>query len=315
MWDREFPKPVLFLVGPTASGKTRLSLDVAGYLQTEIISADSRYFYRNMNVGTAKPTIEERNKIPHHLIDVAEPNETISVAEFKDRVENIITSLHERQKIPIVVGGTGQYIHSIIHNWSMPQIEPDQNLRLVLEEYSFKNGKEKLHNFLQKIDPEASRFIDYQNVRRTIRAIEVILKTGKKFSDLRQSSLSTYSYKIFGIHWDREELYKRIDTRIDEMMENGFIEEVINLQKKGYTSKTPAMSAIGYREILYYLHGHCTLPEAITLMRRNTRQFVRRQANWFKANDPSIRWFDGKNLHSQEVIRFLNSDEGWIKPK
>ncbi len=311
MLDPELLKPVVFLIGPTASGKTSLSLELAEHLKTEIISADSRYFYRRMDVGTAKPSLFERKRIFHHMIDVADPNDTISVAAFKEQVEKIIASLQEQGKIPIVVGGTGQYIHSIIHNWSMPQIEPDQKMRLFLEEYSLKNGKEKLYEYLEKLDPEAASIIDYRNVRRTIRAIEVILKTGRKFSDLRKASNSKYSHKIIGIQWEREELYKRIDTRIDDMMANGFIEEVKKLQNMGYSSKTPAMSAIGYREIMEYLHGQCTLAEAITLMKRNTRTFVRRQANWFKENDPSITWFEGKSLNINEIIDFIKSEHGW----
>ncbi len=313
MWDIKFPKPVIFLVGPTASGKTKLSIEIAKAFNTEIISADSRYFYRGMDIGTAKPTIEEMNDIKHHMIDIVDPDETISVAGYKQKVGKIISGLHENQKIPIVVGGTGQYIHSIIYNWSMPQIEPDPILREYLEKYASENGKEKLHSYLEKHDPEAAKFIDFRNLRRTIRAVEVILKTGIKFSELRKSNKSIYSQKIIGILWKREEVYKRIDERIDEMIQNGFIEEVQKLINAGFNISTPAMSAIGYREINYYLRGKCSLDEAIVLMKRNTRQYVRRQANWFKEDDPSIKWFDGENLDTGKVLAYLKSDEGWIQ--
>lgn len=313
MWDIKFPKPVIFLVGPTASGKTKLSIEIAKAFNTEIISADSRYFYRGMDIGTAKPTYREMDNIKHHLIDIVDPDETISVAEYKQTVEKIISSLHDNQKIPIVVGGTGQYIHSIIYNWSMPQIEPDPILREYLEKYALENGKEKLYTYLEKHDPEAAKFIDFRNLRRTIRAVEVILKTGIKFSELRKSNKLIYSQKIIGIHWKREELYKRIDERIDEMIQNGFIEEVHELINAKFNINTPAMSAIGYREIIYYLRGKCSLDEATILMKRNTRQYVRRQANWFKEDDPSIKWFDGKNLDTGKVLAYLKSDEGWIQ--
>ena len=314
MLDIKISKPVIFLVGPTASGKTRLSIEIAKSFQSEIISADSRYFYRGMDIGTAKPNSDEMDIIKHHMIDIVEPGETISVAGYKQKVEKIISNLHKDQKIPLVVGGTGQYIHSIINNWSMPHIEPDPILREYLEKYALENGKEKLYSYLEKHDPEAAKFIDFRNLRRTIRAVEVILKTGNKFSELRKSNKSIYSQKIIGILWKREELYKRIDERIDEMIQNGFIEEVQKLINAEFNINTPAMSAIGYREIIYYLRGKCSLDEAIILMKRNTRQYVRRQANWFKEDDPSIKWFDGKNLNTDKVLDYLKSDVGWIQP-
>jgi tRNA dimethylallyltransferase len=310
----EVAKPVIFLVGPTASGKTSLSIQIAKFLETEIISADSRYFYRKMDIGTAKPSLKEMDGIRHHMIDIADPSETISVAFFKEETEKIISALHEKQKIPIVVGGTGQYIHAIIHNWSMPQIEPEPKLREFLEKYAAEHGKEKLYKYLEKYDPEAAEIIDFRNVRRTIRAIEVIMKTGKRFSNLRKASTSLYDQKIIGIHWDREELYRRIDQRIEEMIANGFIEEVEKLMKSGYPLNIPAMSAIGYREIMYYLKGKCVMEEAITLIKRNSRQYVRRQANWFKESDPTIKWFDGRKLDINYVMKYLTSQEGWNIP-
>lgn len=315
MSGNEVSKPVIFLVGPTASGKTSLSIQIAKFLETEIISADSKYFYRKMNIGTAKPSLKEMEGIHHHMIDIADPNETISVAVFKEETEKIISALHEKQKIPVVVGGTGQYIHAIIHNWSMPQIGPEPKLREFLEKYAAEHGKEKLYKYLEKYDPEAAEIIDFRNVRRTIRAIEVIMKTGRKFSNLRKASTSLYDQKIIGIHWDREELYRRIDQRIDEMIANGFIKEVEQLMKSGYSLNIPAMSAIGYREIMYYLRGKCVLEEAITLIKRNSRQYVRRQANWFKENDPTIKWFDGRKLDINQVMKYLTSQEGWNIPQ
>jgi len=264
MSDIEVAKPVIFLVGPTASGKTSLSIQIAKFLETEIISADSRYFYCKMDIGTAKPSLKEMDGIRHHMIDIADPSETISVAFFKEETEKIISDLHEKQKIPIVVGGTGQYIHAIIHNWSMPQIEPEPKLREFLEKYAAEHGKEKLYKYLEKYDPEAAEIIDFRNVRRTIRAIEVIIKTGRRFSTLRKASTSLYDQKIIGIHWDREELYRRIDQRIEEMIANGFIEEVeksrnkkiptsaLNAALEKYTLVTPPPVKKGKRIKFYY---------------------------------------------------------------
>lgn len=315
MSDIKFPKPVIFLVGPTASGKTKLSIEIAKSFKSEIVSADSRYFYRGMDIGTAKPTYAEMENIKHHMIDITNPDETISVAFYKQQIEQLLTDLHEKQKTPIVVGGTGQYVQSIINNWTMPQIESDPLLREYLEKYAMAFGKEKLYLFLEKCDPEAAKLIDFRNLRRTIRAVEVIIKTGNKFSDLRKSDKSIYSQKIIGIRWNREELYKRIDLRIDQMIQNGLIDEVQGLINSGYTVNTPALSAIGYREIIYYLRGKCSMSEAKMLMRRNSRQYVRRQANWFKDDDPKIKWFDGESLSTSDVLEYLEADEGWIRPE
>ncbi len=207
MWKHNLLKPVIFIVGPTASGKTDLSIQLATILNTEIISADSRYFYRMMNIGTAKPDANEMSNIKHHMIDIADPDETISIAVFKQRLTEIIENLHQASKIPIVVGGTGQYIHSILHNWDMPELKSDQQLRELLENYAEKFGKLKLFEFLQKVDPEAAKIIDYRNLRRTVRAIEVILKTGHRFSEQRKKEASIYTQKIIGIRWDRAVLY------------------------------------------------------------------------------------------------------------
>lgn len=315
MWKHNLEKPVIFIVGPTASGKTELSIQLTTILNTEIISADSRYFYRMMNIGTAKPDAYEMSNIKHHMIDIANPDETISIAVFKQKVTEIIENLHQASKIPIVVGGTGQYIHAILHNWDMPELKSDQQLRELLENYAEKFGKLKLYEFLQKVDPEAAKIIDFRNLRRTVRAIEVILKTGHRFSEQRKKEASIYTQKIIGIRWDRAVLYQRIDNRIKKMMENGFIEEVKKLLDLGYSSDLPSMSAIGYREIAGYIQGENTLEEAIILMKRNSRTYVRRQANWFKADDDNIMWFNGDELDYKKVVNFVKSDVGWKKPE
>ncbi len=314
MWKPNLVKPVIFIVGPTASGKTQLSIQIAKAIESEIISADSRYFYRMMDIGTAKPGSSEMDDIQHHLIDIANPDETISVAIFKQKVTSIINQMHLDQKTPIVVGGTGQYVHAILHNWEMPVVEADHRMRIILEKYAEKHGKLKLFEFLQKVDPDAAKLIDYRNLRRTVRALEVILKTGHRFSNQRKKESPIYSHKMIGIRWDRSILYQRIDDRIESMIENGFITEVRMLNDLGYSPDLPSMSAIGYREISAHIQGAISLDEAIMLMKRNSRTYVRRQANWFKDNDPNIHWFEGRELDIHKIVETLESNHGWIIP-
>ncbi len=315
MWMPDLLNPVIFVVGPTASGKTNLSIQIAKALDSEIISADSRYFYRMMDIGTAKPDRKEMQNIKHHMIDIADPDETISLAIFKQDVTKIIDQMHQKRKVPIIVGGTGQYVHAVLHNWEMPAAEADYRLRDYLEAFAENHGKLKLYEFLEKVDPDAAKIIDYRNLRRTIRAIEVMLKTGHRFSIQRRKESTIYSHKTIGIRWDRSILYQRIDERIEKMIETGLIDEVKKLQNLGYSSALPSMSAIGYKEISKYIQGEISLDEAIVLIKRNSRTYVRRQANWFKADDPNIRWFDGDELDIQQIIDFLKSEEEWIKPK
>jgi tRNA dimethylallyltransferase len=197
----------------------------------------------------------------------------------------------------------------------MPELESDHELRELLENYAERFGKLKLYEFLQKVDPEAAKIIDFRNLRRTVRAIEVMLKTGYRFSEQRKQQASCYSQKIIGIRWDRSVLYQRIDGRIEKMIENGFIEEVRRLIDLGYSSKLPSMSAIGYRELAGYIQGENSLEEAIILMKRNSRTYVRRQSNWFKDNDPNIKWFESDGLDYRIVVDYIKSEGGWIKPE
>ncbi|NTW44868.1 MAG: tRNA (adenosine(37)-N6)-dimethylallyltransferase MiaA [Anaerolineaceae bacterium] len=314
MYWNSIANPLIIIVGPTASGKTALSIELAKILKGEIISADSRYFYRGMDIGTAKPTKTEMQSIPHHLIDVAEPEETWSLAKFQTEALRIIDHIHSREMMPILVGGTGQYIHSVMHSWSMPAQERNDHLRAILEKEVIDKGRDNLYEYLKCVDPLAASQIDNRNFRRTLRAVEVILLTGHRFSDQRRISSSKYNRKLIGLKIERNELYARIDQRIEKMIENGFIEEVKDLISKGYSPINSSMSAIGYREIYQFVNGAVSLDEAIVLMKRNTRQFVRRQANWFKENDPQIQWFTHHDEMLNEIIRYIQSNDGWLAP-
>jgi len=298
---------LIILIGPTAVGKTELSLQLAERLNGEIISADSRLFYRGMDIGTAKPTSDERARVPHHLIDVADPDEIWSLAVFQQRATEIIADIHARGMLPLLVGGTGQYIRAVTEGWKPPEVEPDPRLRRVLEELGEDRGVYWLHAKLQKIDPLAAGKIDPRNVRRTIRALEVIMTTGKMFSQQRGQSDSPYHLLAIGLKRPREELYRRVDERIEAMFAAGFLEEVKGLLEVGYSPDLPTMSAIGYRECIRVVQGQLSLEQAKVEIRRATRVFVRRQANWFKDDDPDIRWFDA----GQENLATLVEEYVW----
>jgi tRNA dimethylallyltransferase len=285
-------KRLVVLVGPTAVGKTEISLALAERLHGEIVSADSRLFYRGMDIGTAKPTQAERDRVVHHLIDVAEPDEVWSLAVFQKAARRAITSIQDRGNLPFLVGGTGQYILAVTQEWDLPKVLPDPTMRDVLERWAVEISPQGLHDRLAMLDFPAAERIDPNNVRRTIRAMEVIFKTGKRFSDQRRRKPSPYNLLKVGLNRPREELYQRIDQRIENMLDQGLIEEVRGLLNRGYARDLPSMSAIGYKEIIQYLEGELTLDEAILQIKRKTRIFVRRQANWFKTGDPSIHWFD-----------------------
>jgi tRNA dimethylallyltransferase len=297
--------PVLLLLGPTAVGKTETALQLAERLHGEIISADSRTFYRGLDIGTAKPTPEERARVPHHLIDIAEPNQRWSLAEFQQAVYRLVDELHTRGKLPLIVGGTGQYVHALTEGWVLPAQEPDPRLRDALERWADAIGGERLHAGLAKLDPGAAEMIDWHNVRRTVRALEVVFRTGQRFSTQRQREPARYRMIQIGLTRPRPELYARIDARIEKMIEAGWVEEVRALLGQGYASALPSLSAIGYREIVQFLQGEHALEEAVMLIKRKTRQFVRRQANWFKADDPNIRWFEMRPGVVNEIVDFL----------
>jgi len=285
-------KPSLVLiVGPTAVGKTELAIQLTERLNGEIVSADSRLFYRGMDIGTAKPTREELARVPHHLIDIADPDVTLSLAVFQQKAREAIADIYTRNKIPFLVGGTGQYMRAVTEGWKPPEVKPDERLRNELEKMKEERGENWLYEKLKILDATAAEKIDPRNYRRTIRALEVILTTGRKFSAQRGQTESLYRLITIGLTRPRVELYERVDRRIEAMFASGFLEEVKGLLAKGYSPSLPTMSAIGYRECIRVLNGEQSEEQAKAEIRRGTRVFVRRQANWFKETDPGIKWF------------------------
>lgn len=299
--------PLIVILGPTAVGKTEIAILLAERLRGEIVSADSRQFYRGMDIGTAKPNSEQRSRVAHHLIDVADPDQTWSLAVFQKAAQRAIQVIHARGHLPFLVGGTGQYIEAITSAWQVPRVEPDPDLRRVLETWSKEIGAAGLHIRLRSLDPEAAEQIDPRNLRRTIRALEVILRSGRRFSDQRKPGQPAYRVLQIGLTLPRPQLYARIDTRIEAMINAGLLEEVRSLLEKGYSPDLPAFSAIGYREMIACLRGEIDLTEAVAIMKRRSRQFVRRQANWFKARDKDITWFLVEDKVVNEIEAFIRN--------
>ncbi len=300
-------RTLIVILGPTAVGKTSVSIELAQRFGGEIVSADSRLLYRGMDIGTAKPTPQEKGYIPHHLIDVADPDEIWNLALYLREAYKAIDDIHARGNLPFLAGGTGQYIRSIIEGWRIPPQSPDDKLRIILNHWAEEIGAESLHSKLALLDPEAADKIDFRNLRRTVRALEVILNTGERFSALRQKQSCRYQPIILGIERTREELYDRIDKRIELMLESGLIDEVRGLLDQGIPVEHPNLSAIGYAEIIQFIRGELTYEEAVALIKRNTRIFVRRQANWFKPGDKRIIWVSASENTADEMEEIIRS--------
>jgi len=319
-------RPLILIVGPTAVGKTETAIQLAARIDAEIISADSRLFYRGMDIGTAKPSHEDRMHIAHHLIDIADPDEILSLAVFQKMAHAAITDILARGKLPILVGGTGQYVRAVTEGWSPPEVKPNSRLRDELEKIASRHrpvpegdietdaeginaleGKKWIHERLKSLDPEAAKNMDSRNLRRTVRALEVILTTGRKFSEQRRRGEALYDLMSIGLIRPRAELYARIDARIEAMFKAGLLDEVKTLLAKGYSPGLPTMSAIGYRESINVVEGVWSLEEAKVAIRRANRAFVRRQANWFKESDPNIKWFTAQTGVENEIEAYIRT--------
>lgn len=298
----ESSKPIrlLAIVGPTAVGKSALALRLAERFHGAIISADSRLIYRGMDIGTAKPTPEERARVPHYLVDILNPDEPFGLAQYQELAYQAIADAHHKGFLPLLVGGTGQYVWAVLEGWSIPRVPPQPALRAELEEQARREGPEALHRRLAELDPTAAARIDPRNVRRVIRALEVCLTAGAPISELQRKSPPPYDTLIIGLQMERAALYARIDARVEQMIAAGLVEEVRGLLAAGYPPDLPAFSSVGYRQIIAYLRGEASLEEAVARIKRDTRRLVHQQSIWFRADDPRIRWFPAEDYAGVE---------------
>ncbi|GAB4413694.1 MAG: tRNA (adenosine(37)-N6)-dimethylallyltransferase MiaA [Anaerolineales bacterium] len=309
-WERN--GPLILIVGPTAVGKTALSIRLAERFGGEIVSADSRQIYRGMDIGTAKATPEERARVPHHLLDMVSPDQWYTVAEFQEAATQAIADIHRRGRLPFLVGGSGLYVRAVAEGLEIPRVPPNPELRAELDALAAADP-DALRARLAELDPQAAARIDPRNVRRVIRALEVCLSTGKPISQLQTKRPPDYRMLWIGLTLPRAELYRRIDARVERMLELGLVEEVRRLAAQGYSWDAPAMTGVGYRQIGAYLRGECSLDVAVREIKRATRRFVRQQANWFRADDPRIRWLrsdeDAERQAAALIQGFLEGKE------
>lgn len=293
--------PLVVVAGATASGKTSLAIQIAKEFNGEVVSADSMQIYKYMDIGTAKPTIEEMEGIPHHLIDIVTPDVNFSVADYCDMAHSVISDITKRGKLPILTGGTGLYINSVVNDVEFEEADKDEKLRAELLELAKENGAEALHKILEEIDPVSAEKIHANNIKRVIRAIEVFKTTGEKLSEHNEKSAeieSRYNPVMMEILWDREKLYERIDRRVDIMIEQGLEQETKKLYEMGYTKDLTSMQGIGYKEMFQYFDGVWTFSQAIDKIKQYSRNYAKRQNTWFKRDDRIVR---------------LNPEEDYIK--
>ena len=295
-------KPLIILTGPTAVGKTELSISLAKAIGGEIISADSMQVYKYMDIGTAKIRPEEMQGVPHHLIDILDPKVAFNVAMFKDLAKKAVDEIYERGHIPIIVGGTGFYIQALLYDIDFSDEDSDQAIRNELENLANEKGSIYLHECLREVDPESAEQIHHHNVKRVIRALEYYRMHGEKISvhnERERQKKSPYDFLYFVLTHDRQILYDRIEKRIDQMMNEGLVNEVDNLLKMGYNQELVSMQGLGYKEFIPYLNGNCTLEESIYVLKRDTRHFAKRQLTWFR-RERDVRWLD-KSKHTSEA--------------
>ena len=284
---------VLVIAGPTGIGKTEVALRIGERVPIEVVGADSRQVYRHMDIGTAKPTPDQLSQVPHHLVSVVAPDFSFSLGEFIPRAKEIIRNVKYIEKIPVLVGGTGQYVMALVESWNLPSVAPDPDLRRELENQLHMDGVGALVKRLESLDPVAARAIHTMNPRRVIRAIEV---ASAGFRNMPRFSEPEFDISLIGLTTDRQNLYAAVDSRVDQMMKRGFLDEVEALVSMGYDSGLPSMSGIGYRELVDHVLNGSSLDEAVRMTKTRTHRFIRQQYNWFRLNDPRIRWFETVNL-------------------
>ncbi len=309
-------RPLVILTGPTAAGKTALSIALAKAIGGEIISADSMQVYRHMDIGSAKITPEEMEGIPHYLIDVLEPDQEFNVVVFQELAKQAAAEIYSRGHIPIVAGGTGFYIQALVYDIDFTENDEDTAFRRTLEEQAKREGAEALYERLRAVDPESCESIHAHNIKRVIRAIEFYEKTGKKISEhnreQRQND-SPYNFAYFVLNDDRERIYERINVRVDLMMAQGLVEEVRALRESGCRKEMVSMQGLGYKELLSYLEGETSMEEAVYLIKRDTRHFAKRQLTWFR-REKEVIWVD-KTVFDHDSQKILNFMQDFLREK
>lgn len=297
-------QPILVLTGPTAVGKTETSVQLAKVVNGEIISADSMQVYRHMDIGTAKIRQEEMRGIPHYLVDEFEPNEEFNVMIFQKRVKEYLKDIYARHKIPILVGGTGFYIQAVLYDIAFTENQGDDHFRREMQELAKTEGENVLHEKLRQVDPESAESIHPNNVKRVIRALEYYHFTGEKFSvhnEVERQRQSPYQFLYVVLNMDREKLYRRIDQRVDQMMEEGLVKEVESMLAHGYGRNLVSMQGLGYKEIAAALSGECSLSDAVYQIKRDTRHFAKRQLTWFR-REREVTMLDKDQFDSTEAL-------------
>ncbi len=283
--------PLIVILGPTAVGKTSLSIGLAARFGGEIVGADSRQIYRGMDIGTAKPTPEEQARIPHHLVDIQPPDRQMALATYQKKAFSAIDAIHRRGRVPFLVGGSALYLRAVTAGLQIPEVAPNPALRAELEEYAQENGRAALHTRLQALDPDAAAQIHPNNLRRVVRALEIVQTTGRRKSELESATPPPYRMLKIGLDLPRPLLHERIDRRVHEMVDSGLVEEMAALLAAGYSPDLPAFSSLGYREIAAHLRGEVALTAAVERIQIETHRFVRHQYTWFRRL-PDIHWFD-----------------------
>ena len=302
--------PLLVILGPTAVGKTGLAVQLAEALGGEIVGADSRQIYRYMDIGTAKPTPAERARVPHHMVDIVEPDDFLTLARYQQMTYQAIDDIHQRGRLPLLVGGTGQYITAVVEGWSIPQVPPNMALRDELEAFAVAHGPDALYQRLVTIDAAAAEKIHPNNVRRVIRALEVCLETSQPISELQRKRPPNLRILELGLTLERQILYERADHRIDLMMDAGLLDEVRDLLARGYERQLPSMSGLGYAQLTEHLLGEVTLPEAVQNTKADTRSFIRRQETWFRGHDHGILWHNVDQIEVRKTLRLVQT---WLE--
>jgi tRNA dimethylallyltransferase len=301
-------RPLLAIVGATAAGKTALAVRLAERLGGEIINADSRQVYRGMDIGTAKPTAGERARVRHWLVDVANPDEPFSLGRFLDLARAAIDGCWSRGVLPIVAGGTGQYVWALLEGWQVPRVPPDEAFRAALEARAAREGAQALVDELRRVDPEYAARVDQKNLRRVIRALEVYHRTGRPLSACQARTPPDCRWTAIGLDCARDELYRRADARVDRMIAAGLVEEARGLIERGYGCDLPSMSGIGYRQVCQHLAGELALEEAVERIKTETHRLVRMQYAWFGLDDPRIDWVDATEADPfEETLRVVES--------